>query len=58
MPRTKGSKNKLKAPAVEQFTFTAEQRVKFVANLVIEKIIEDQQFGGKLVSILENQDAA
>jgi hypothetical protein len=56
MPRPKGSKNKPKAPLVEQFAFTHEQRIKLVANLVVEKILEDQQFGKKLISILEEQN--
>ena len=56
MPRPKGSKNKPKAPLVEQFAFTYEQRIKLVANLVVEKILEDQQFGKKLISILEEQN--
>ncbi len=58
MPRPKGSKNKPKAPVVEQFSFTTEQRIKLVANLVVEKILEDQQFAKKLSSLLENQSAA
>lgn len=53
MSRPKGSKNKPKAPAVEEFTFTTEQRIKLVANLVVEKILEDAQFAKKLTSILE-----
>lgn len=58
MPRPKGSKNKPKAPLVEQFTFTTEQRIKLVANLVVEKILEDGQFTEKLTVLLENQNAA
>lgn len=58
MPRPKGSKNKPKAPVIEQFSFTTEQRIKLIANLVVEKILEDQQFGKKLVSVLESRDAA
>lgn len=57
MPRPKGSKNKPKAPLVEQFTFTTEQRVKLIANLVIEKILEDRKFGKALISIVEKRDA-
>lgn len=57
MSRPKGSKNKPKPPIVEQFTFSTEQRIKLVANLVVEKIVEDQQFGKKLISILEQRDA-
>lgn len=58
MPRPKGSKNKPKAPVVEQFTFTTEQRIKLVANLVVEKILEDRKFGRALISLLERSDAA
>jgi len=58
MPRPKGSKNKPKAPLVEQFTFTTEQRIKLVANLVVEKILEDGQFSEKLTKLLEGQHAA
>lgn len=57
MPRPRGSKNKPKAPLVEQFTFTTEQRVKLIANLVIEKILEDRKFGKALISIVEKRDA-
>lgn len=57
MPRPKGSKNRPKAPVVEQFTFTTEQRIKLVANLVVEKILEDGQFAKKLTTLLENRDA-
>lgn len=56
MSRPKGSKNKPKAPVVEQFSFTTEQRVKLVANLVVEKILEDLRYGKQLVPILENRD--
>ena len=56
MSRLKGSKNKPKAPVVEEFTFTTEQRIKLVANLVVEKILEDQQFAKKLIPLLEGND--
>ena len=58
MSRPKGSKNKPKLPVVEEFQFTTEQRIKLVANLVIEKIIEDLKFKQQLTSILENRDVA
>ena len=57
MSRPKGSKNKPKAPLVEQFSFTTEQRIKLVANLVVEKILEDAQFANKITTLLENKDA-
>lgn len=52
MARPKGSKNKPKAPLVEQFSFTTEQRIRLVANLIVEKIIEDGAFAQKLITIL------
>jgi hypothetical protein len=58
MARPKGSKNKPKAPVVEEFTFTTEQRIKLVANLVVEKILEDQQFAKKLIPLLEGNDGS
>ena len=58
MARPKGSKNKPKALAVEEFTFTTEQRIKLVANLVVEKILEDQQFAKKLIPLLEGNDGS
>lgn len=54
MARPKGSKNKSKAPLVEQFSFMTEQRIRLVANLIVEKIIEDGAFAKKLITILED----
>lgn len=56
MSRPKGSKNKPKKPLVEQFTFTTEQRIKLVANLVVEKILEDNNFAHQLVEMLEDKE--
>lgn len=58
MPRPKGSKNKPKPPVVEEFRFTTEQRIRLVANLVVEKIIEDVKFKQQLEVLLENRDVA
>jgi hypothetical protein len=59
MPRPKGSKNKPKPPVVEEFQFSTEQRIKLVANLVVEKIIEDLKFKQQLEALLtENRDVA
>ena len=55
MARPKGSKNKTKKPLAEQFSFTTVQRVKLVANLVVEKILEDGAFAQKLITILEDK---
>lgn len=56
MARPKGSENKTKKPLAEQFSFTTEQRVKLVANLVVEKILEDGAFAQKLITILEDKE--
>lgn len=56
MSRPKGSKNKPKEPLVEQFTFTTEQRIKLVANLVVEKILEDNNFAHQLAEMLEEKE--
>ncbi len=59
MSRPKGSKNKPKEPLVEQFTFTTEQRIKLVANLVVEKILEDNNFAHQLAGLLgDKKDVA
>ena len=58
MSRPKGSKNKPKEALVEQFTFTTEQRIKLVANLVVEKILEDNNFAHQLAGLLEDKNDA
>lgn len=52
MSRPKGSKNKPKPTTDGAFEYTLEQRMKIVADLVVEKIIKDQSFGRKIVDIL------
>ena len=52
MSRPKGSKNKPKPVADGAFEYTLEQRMKIVADLIIERITEDQSFGRKIVDIL------
>ncbi len=52
MPRPKGSKNKPKPVCDGAFTYTLEQRMKIVADLIVEKLLEDQSFGHKVVNVL------
>ena len=52
MARTIGSNNKPKPVEEGVFEYTLEQRLKVVADLVVERIIEDQSFGQKIVDIL------
>lgn len=52
MSRPKGSKNKPKPDTDGVFEYTLEQRMQIVADLVVERIIEDQSFGRKIADIL------
>lgn len=56
MSRPKGSKNKPKPVTEGAFEYTLEQRMKIVADLVVEKIIEDQRFGREVIDILGTED--
>lgn len=58
MSRPKGSKNKTQQLPAEQFSYTTAQRIELVADLIIEKIIEDQHNGTHLINILEGSNAA
>lgn len=53
MSRPKGSKNKPKPATDGAFEYSLEQRMKIVADLIVERIIEDQSFGRKIVDILD-----
>jgi hypothetical protein len=55
MSRPKGSKNKPKAITDGAFEYTLEQRMKMVADLIIEKINEDQRNGRNLLDVLGGQ---
>ena len=52
MSRPKGSKNKPKPATEGPFEYTLEQRMKMVAELIVEKINEDQRNGRNLIDIL------
>ncbi len=51
MSRPKGSKNKVQVAPVETFGYTPEQRIELVANIIVEKIIEDRRNGRRLLEI-------
>lgn len=57
MSKPKGTKNKIRQLPAEQFDFTTEQRIELVADLIVEKILEDQHNGQHLLSILEAPNA-
>lgn len=52
MSRPKGTKNKPKPATDGAFEYTLEQRLQLVADLVVEKIIQDQSFDRKIADIL------
>jgi hypothetical protein len=52
MARRIGSKNKPKPITEGAFEYTLEQRMKIVADLIVERIIEDQSFGSKIVGLI------
>lgn len=58
MSRPKGSKNKAKTELVETFSYTTEQRVQLIADLIVERIIEDRRNGRNLLELLGEQHAA
>lgn len=53
MARRIGSKNKPKSITEGAFEYTLEQRMRIVADLIVERILEDQSFGNKIVDILD-----
>ena len=52
MARPKGLKNKPKLTDEGVFEMDLEQRMQMIADLVVEKILEDQSYGRKIVDIL------
>jgi hypothetical protein len=52
MARRIGSKNKPKPITEGVFEYTIEQRMKIIADLIVERIVEDQSFGNKIIDIL------
>lgn len=55
MARTKGSKNKNTAEMPMYTAMPTEERLFVLANLIIDRIVEDQQTGGDLLRQLVKQ---
>jgi len=55
MARTKGSKNKNSAEMPMYTSLPTEEKLFVLANLIIDRIVEDQQTGGKLFRQLVEQ---
>lgn len=60
MARPKGTKNKPKLTDEGVFEMSLEQRMQMIADLVVERILEDQSYGRKIVDIfgIEAENAA
>ncbi len=56
MSRPKGSRNKSKPLVVETFSYTTEQRIELFANLIVEKILEDQRNGRIFLKVIRQKD--
>jgi hypothetical protein len=54
MSRPKGSKNKIKPAELPEFSYTTEQRIALVANLIVERIAADQR-KGRLLMLLSKE---
>jgi len=52
MSRPKGSKNNPKLDTESVFELSLEERMQIVADLVVERILEDQSYGRNIVDIL------
>ena len=49
MGRLKGSKNKHSAEAPTYMTLPASERIALLANLIVDRIAEDQRSGGAIL---------
>jgi hypothetical protein len=52
MARPKGSKNKNSSALPQYAGLTTEERINLLANLIVDKITEDQRAGGLLLNQL------
>jgi hypothetical protein len=58
MGRTKGSLNKGIAPIPDTISLTTEERLQFLANLIVDRIIEDQSDSKRILKKIGHGDAA
>jgi len=60
MGRLKGNKNKISStkPYTSTLTLSPENRVQFLANLIIDRIIEDQNSGQPLLKTIKQDELA
>ena len=53
MARPKGSKNKNSSAQPEYMSFTVQQRIEVLANVIVDRIESDQKSGKKLIKRIE-----
>lgn len=58
MARTKGSVNKEPQRVPETIQLTNEQRLEFLANLITDRILEDQNKGQQLLRRIKNRGSS
>ncbi len=58
MGRHKGSQNKEPQRTPETIHFTTEQRIEFLANLIVDSITEDQDLDEELLKRIKEEHAA
>ena len=56
MGRTKGSRNKNSAEMPMYTAMPTEERLLVLANLIVDRVVEDQLSGGKLLRQIVRQD--
>lgn len=52
MSRPKGSKNHQAPRVPETVSFSTQQKLEFIANLIVERIIQDQKDNNKLLQCI------
>lgn len=57
MSRPKGSKNKIQQVPVEEFSYSTEQRIDLIAELIVQRIIDDRRNGRHLLAIARGTNA-
>ena len=58
MGRLKGSVNKISSKRLKTSSLSSEDRIKFLANIIIDRILEDQKNGQPLYNKIKEQYGA
>jgi hypothetical protein len=55
MGRLKGSTNKISSKRLKTSSLSSEDRIKFIANIIIDRIFEDQKNGYPLLNKIKGK---